>query len=59
MALYLGLINNGIFVSADNYNLKDINDVYLTALPSTNKLKVNLNGVAYRLKIELPVKESD
>lgn len=59
MAVYLGLSNNGTFVSSDGYALQDSNGLFLTALPSTSKLKIILNGVAYRLNIELPVKESE
>lgn len=59
MALYLGVTSNGTFVSSDGYALQDSDELSLTALPSTSKLKIILNGVAYRLNIELPVKESE
>jgi hypothetical protein len=59
MALYLGIANNGNFVSSDGYTLQDANSLYLYALPATTKLKIMLNGVAYRFNIELPVKESE
>ena len=59
MALYLGVTNNGVFVSSDGYVLQDSNSLYLMALPATTKFKIMLNGVAYHLNIELPVKESE
>ena len=59
MALYLGITNNGSFVSSDGYSLQDSNGMSLMALPYTNKLKIMLNGVAYRLNVKLPEKESE
>lgn len=59
MALYLGVINNGIFMSSDSYTLQDSNGLSLIALPETRKLKINLNGATYRVNIKLPAKESE
>lgn len=59
MALYLGTLNDGTFLSSDGYVLQDSNGLYLTALPSTNKLKIVLNGVVYRVNVKLPEKESE
>ena len=59
MALYLGVTNNGTFVSSDGYALQDSNGLYLVALPNTSKLRIMLNGVAYRLNVKLPEKESE
>ena len=59
MALYLGINNNGSFVSSDGYALQDSNGISLIALPETSKLKIMLNGVAYRLNVKLPKKESE
>jgi hypothetical protein len=59
MALYLGIANNGTFVSSDGYALQDSNSLSLTALPATSKLKIILNGVAYRVNVKLPEKESE
>lgn len=59
MALYLGVINNGTFVSSDGYALQDSNGISLIALPETSKLKIMLNGVVYRLNVKLPEKESE
>ena len=58
MALYLGVSNNGSFVSSDGYTLQDSNGVSLSAVPATSKLKIILNGVTYRLNVKLPAKES-
>ena len=59
MAVYLGISNNGQFISSDGYALHDSDSVYLTALPLTTKFKITLNGVAYRVNVKLPVKESE
>lgn len=59
MALYLGVSNNGAFVSSDGYALQDLNGLSLNAVPATSKLKIILNGVVYRLNVKLPEKESE
>lgn len=59
MAVYLGVVNNGTFVSSDGYALQDSNGISLTALSATSKLKIVLNGVAYHVNINLPNKESE
>lgn len=59
MALYLGVSNNGTFVSSDGYALKDSNNLLLNAQFKTAKFKIILNGIAYRVNIELPKKESE
>lgn len=59
MAVYLGVVNNGTFVSSDGYALQDSNGISLSALPFTNKLKVIINGVAYRVNVNLPKKERE
>jgi hypothetical protein len=59
MALYLGVANNGTFVSSDGYSLLDSNNLSLTALPEINKLKIVLNGIVYRVNVNLPKKESE
>ena len=59
MALYLGTSNDIKIISSDGYVLQDLDSLYLTALPSTSKFKINLNGIAYRLNIELPLKERE
>jgi hypothetical protein len=40
MAVYLGISNNGTFVSSDGYTLQDSDGLSLTALPATSKLKI-------------------
>ena len=59
MALYLGVINNGIFMSSDGYSLQDTNGLSLMAIPKTRKLKINLNDITYRVNVKLPAKESE
>ena len=59
MAVYLGVSNNGTFVSSDGYTLQDSDGLSLMALPATTKLKVILNGIVYRVNINLPTKESE
>jgi hypothetical protein len=59
MAVYLGVSNNGTFVSSDGYTLQDSNSVSLSASPAINKLKFVLNGIVYRVNINLPKKESE
>lgn len=59
MSLYLGVANNGSFVSSDGYALQDSDSLYLTAIPVTSKLKIVFNGVAYRVNVKLPEKEAE
>lgn len=59
MAMYLGVSNNGTFVSSDGYKLQDNDGLSLSALPANGKLKIILNGVVYRFNIKLPEKESE
>lgn len=59
MALYLGINNDGTFMSSDYYSLLDLNGFLLRALPEESKWKVVLNGVAYRVKVNLDTKESE
>lgn len=59
MALYLGVSNNGTFVTSDGYALQSSDGLSLTALSATSKLKIVLNGVAYHVNINLPNKESE
>jgi hypothetical protein len=57
MAMYLGVSNNGTFVSSDGYKLQDNDGLSLSALPANGKLKIILNGVVYRFNIKLPEKK--
>lgn len=59
MALYSGINNDGTFVSSDYYRLLDINDLVLYALPESSKWKININGITYRLNVNLDTKESE
>lgn len=59
MAVYLGITNNGTFVSSDDYALYDSDNLALSATAATSKYKVVLNGVVYRFNIKLPAKESE
>lgn len=59
MALYLGIINNGSFVSSDGYSMQDLDGLSLYALSDSSKQKININGVVYRLNIKLPKKEGE
>lgn len=59
MALYLGIANNGNFVSSDGYTLQDSNSLSLTALPMIVKRKIVINNIVYRVNVKLPEKESE
>lgn len=59
MAIYLGIANNGTFITSDGYTLKDSNNLSLAAFPDTNKFKLILNNVVYRLNVNLNTKESE
>lgn len=59
MAIYLGISNDGTFISSDGYSLRDANDLSLYAEQASDKWKVILNGVAYRVKVNLDTKESE
>lgn len=58
MALYLGIDNDGTFVSSEGYVLQDSNGLTLTALPVVNKRKIIIDNVVYRLNINMTAKES-
>ena len=61
MAIYLGLDTYGPLITADNYTLKDLNDLLLITLASSTKLKIIINNEVYRLNIgsNLTLKEAD
>lgn len=59
MAIYSGITNNGTFVSSDGYRLKDSNGLLLYAYQENSKWKINLNGVVYRVNVNLDTKESE
>ena len=59
MAVYLGVGNNGSFVTSDDYTLVDANGLTLTAYPSVSKYKVILNNIVYRINVNLNKKEGE
>lgn len=59
MAIYLGIVNDGTFVSSDGYSLRDKNDLSLYAVQVTDKWKIVLNNVVYRVKVNLDTRESE
>lgn len=59
MAIYLGIVNDGTFVSSDGYSLRDANNISLYAEQASDKWKVVLNGATYRVKVNLDTKESE
>lgn len=59
MAIYLGIANDGTFISSDNYRLQSSDGLFLCALPESSQRKINLNDVIYRLNVNLDTKESE
>ena len=59
MAIYLGIVNDGTFVSSDGYSLRDSNNISLYAEQASDKWKVILNNVVYRVNVNLDTKESE
>lgn len=59
MAIYLGIVNDGTFVSLDGYSLRDSNDMSLYAEQASDKWKIVLNNVVYRVNVNLDTKESE
>ena len=59
MAIYLGIANDGTFVSSDGYSLRDADGVSLFAMQASDKLKIILNGVVYRINVNLTQKEAE
>ena len=53
MALYLGIGNDGNFITSDGYSLKDSNNLFLTATPESSKYKVILNNTVYKVILNL------
>lgn len=59
MAIYLGIVNDGTFVSSDGYSLRDSNNLSLYAQQASDKWKIVLNNVVYRVNVNLDTKESE
>ena len=57
MALYLGIDNNGTFVSSDGYTLQDSSGLSVSALSSVSKYKIILDNIVYRVNVNLNTKE--
>lgn len=59
MAVYLGIANDGTFVTSDGYSLKDANDLSLYAMQASDKWKIVLNNIVYRVNVNLNTKEAE
>ena len=59
MAIYLGIANDGTFVSSDGYSLRDSNDLSLYAMQASDKWKIVLNNIVYRVNVNLNTKEAE
>ena len=59
MAVYLGIVNDGTFITSDGYRLQDINDVYLYATQATDKWKIIIDNVVYRVNVNLSLKDGE
>lgn len=59
MAVYLGVSNNGSFVTSDGYRLQDSTGVPLTATPSTIKWNVVIDNIVYRVNVNLGLKDGE
>ena len=61
MAIYLGILNDGTFVTSDGYILQDTHGTALYAIPASDKWKIIINNEVYRLNIgsNLTLKEAD
>ena len=59
MAVYLRIPNDGTFVSSDGYSLKDANDLSLYAMQASDKWKIVLNNIVYRVNVNLNTKEAE
>jgi hypothetical protein len=59
MAIYLGIANDGTFISLDDYKLQDSGSMYLYARPISDKWKLIFNNVTYNVNVDLETKESE
>ena len=59
MAIHLGISNDGTFVSSDGYDIQDINGVSLFAMPASDKMKIVINNIVYRVNINLDTKDGE
>ena len=56
MAVYLGIPNNGTFITSDEYKLQDSTGINLIATPSTNKWNIIIDNVVYCVNINLDLR---
>ena len=56
MAVYLGVPNNGTFITSDEYKLQDSAGINLIATPSINEWNVVIDNVVYRVNINLDLR---
>ena len=59
MAVYLGVVNDGKFVSLDGYTLQDSNGLTLYALQTSDKYKIIIDNVVYRVNVNLSLKDGE
>jgi hypothetical protein len=59
MAIYLGITNDGTFVSSDGYRLLDANDLFLYAMQASDKCKVIIDNIIYRVNVNLSLKDGE
>ena len=59
MAIYLGIVNDGTFVTADGYSLQDSNGLSLCALQASDKWKIIIDNVVYRVNVNLSLKDGE
>lgn len=59
MALYLGIANDGTFVTSDGYRLQDSNGIYLDSLQTSDKWKIIIDNVVYRVNVNLSLKDGE
>ena len=59
MAVYLGIVNDGTFVSSDGYTLKDSNGITLHAMQEVSRYKVVIDNIVYRVNVNLSSKDGE
>ena len=59
MAIYLGIVNDGTFITSDGYRLQDSTGLYLSALHASDKWKVIIDNVVYRVNVNLSLKDGE
>ena len=53
MAIYLGIGNNGVFVTSDGYKLQDSTGATLIAAPSEDKWNIIIDNIVYQVNVNL------